>query len=254
MLIKTREEIEKIRKSCEIIARLYDEILLEHIKPGVSTKEINDIMEEYISSQGAIPATIGVGGPVNPYPAASCISVNEVVVHGVPREDVILKEGDIISIDTVTLLDGYYGDSARTFAVGEIDETAKKLLDVTEKALEIAIENLVEGKRLGDMGNAVEKWVKSNGFTVVKDFCGHGVGHEMHEDPMIPNFGRKGRGIKIENGMVLAIEPMVNEGSYKVDLLDDGWTVSTKDNKRSAHFEHTVAIIDGKAEILSKIN
>ncbi len=251
--VKTREQIEKIREANQIIARLYEEILPSKVVPGVSTMELNNIIEDYIRSQGAIPATIGVGGPANAYPAGSCISVNEAVVHGVPGNR-ILQEGDIVSIDTVTNLDGYFGDAAITFPVGEIDEESKRLLEVTKRSLEIGIEECYAGNRLGDLGNAIETYVKKNKFTVVRDFCGHGVGLAMHEDPMITNFGRKGRGIKIEEGMVLAIEPMVNAGSYKVGILDDGWTAVTRDGKRSAHFEHSVAIIDGKAVILSKLD
>ena len=250
--IKTREEIEKIKAANQIIARLYEEILPSKIVPGVSTMELNTIIEDYIRSQGGRPATIGVGGPTNTYPAGSCISVNDAVVHGIPSNRV-LEEGDIVSIDTVVELDGYYGDAAITFPVGEIDEESKRLLEVTKKSLEIGIEECYAGNRLGNLGNAIESYVKKNKFTVVRDFCGHGVGHSMHEDPMVMNFGRKGRGIKLEEGMVIAIEPMVNAGSYKVGILDDGWTAVTKDGKRSAHFEHSVAIVDGKPMILSKL-
>lgn len=253
IVYKTLEEIEKIREANQIIARLYEEILPPHIKPGISTMELNNIIEEYVRSQGAIPATIGVGGPENPYPAASCISLNDEVVHGIPREDKILKEGDLVSIDVVTNLNGYFGDAAITFPVGEVSAEAAKLIEVTRKARDIGVEHMVAGNRLGDVGNAVQKYVESNGFTVVKDFCGHGVGKAMHEEPAIPNFGRKGRGLKIENGMVLALEPMVNAGSYKVYITNDGWTAVTKDGKLSAHFEHSVAIIDGKPVVLSKL-
>ena len=250
--IKTKEEIEKIKAANQIIARLYEEVLPSKVVPGVSTNELNIIIEDYIRSQGGTPATIGVGGPHNAYPAGSCISINEVVVHGIPN-DRILQDGDIVSVDTVVELDGYYGDSAYTFPVGEIDEESKRLLEVTQKSLEIGIEECYAGNRLGNLGNAIESYVKKNKFTVVRDFCGHGVGHSMHEDPMVMNFGRKGRGIKLEEGMVIAIEPMVNAGSYKVGILNDGWTAVTKDGKRSAHFEHSVAIIDGKPVVLSRL-
>lgn len=248
---KSLDEIKEIKKANQIIARLFAEILPAHIKPGVSTMELNRIIEEYVRSQGAIPATIGVGGPVNPYPAGSCISVNEAVIHGVPKSNIILKEGDIVSIDVVTNLNGYFGDSAKTFPVGEIDEESRKLIEVAEKALEIGIANATAGTRLGDLGNAIQTYVESQGFNVVRDFSGHGVGKAMHEDPCVPNFGRKGRGIKLEEGMVIAIEPMINAGSYKVALLSDGWTVVTKDGRRSAHCEHSVAIVDGKPVVLS---
>ena len=254
VIIKTREETEKIKKPCQLIARLYKEYLPKYIKPGISTYELNKVIEDYLIENGAEPATIGVGGPINPYPAGSCISVNEEVVHGVPKSSRILQNGDIVSVDVVARMDGFYGDSAITYPVGEIDEESQKLIDVTREARRIGIEEAVAGNRLGDVGNAIQKYVESNGFTVVKDFAGHGVGKAMHEDPCIPNFGRKGRGLKIEEGMVLAIEPMVNVGTYKVNITDDGWTVVTKDGKRSAHFEHTVAIIDGKPVVLTELD
>ena len=252
-LIKSLEDIEQIKKSNQIIARLYRDVLPKYIKAGISTREINEIVEDYIRSQGARPACIGVEGLYAPFPSGTCISVNEEVVHGIPG-DRILQEGDIVSIDTVTELNGFYGDSAITFPVGEIDEESRKLLEVTEKSREIGIEMAVAGNRIGDIGHAVQSYVEKNGFTVVKDFAGHGVGHAMHEDPIIANFGRKGRGIKIENGMGLAIEPMVNAGTYKINVKEDGWTIVTKDGKRSAHFEHSVAIVDGKPIILSELD
>lgn len=251
MILKTLEEIKKIEKANQIIARLYRDILPPYIKAGISTRELDKIVEDYIRSQGAIPGCIGVQGLYNEFPAATCISVNEEVVHGIPGER-ILQEGDIVSVDTVTILDGYYGDSAYTYAVGEIDEEAKKLLEITKKSRKLGIEQAVVGNRIGDIGHTIQKFVEKEGFSVVRDYAGHGVGLAMHEDPMIPNFGRAGRGLKIENGMVLAIEPMINVGSYKVVLHPDGWTVSTKDGKRSAHFEHSIAIVDGKPIILSE--
>lgn len=254
VILKTLDEIKEIKKANQIIARLYEEVLPKYIKAGISTMEINSIIEDYIRTAGAIPATIGVGGPVNPYPAGSCISVNDQVVHGIPRPDRILKDGDIVGIDVVTNLNGFFGDSAITLPVGEIDEEAKKLLKVTAEARDIGIEAAIVGNRFGDIGHAIQSHVEKNGFSVVRDFSGHGVGKSMHEDPCIPNFGRKGRGLKIENGMVLAIEPMVNEGTYKVAIDSDGWTVVTRDGKRSAHFEHSIAIIDGKPVILSKLD
>lgn len=254
VILKTLEEIKKIKEANQLIANLYENILPKYIKAGISTKELDLIIEDYLKSKGAIAETKGYGAEYgNPFPASSCISVNEVVVHGIPSEKIILKEGDLVSIDVVPSLNGYFGDSAITYPVGNIDEESKKLIEVTKKAREIAIENLVVGNRLGDMGYAVQKYVESNGFSVVREFCGHGVGLKMHEDPMVPNFGRRGKGIRIENGMVLAIEPMVNIGSYKTILLPDGWTAVTKDGKRSAHFEHSVAIIDGKAVVLSEL-
>ena len=251
MILKTLEEIKKSEKANQVIARLYRDILPPYIKAGISTRELDKIVEDYIRSQGAIPGCIGVQGLYNEFPAATCISVNEEVVQGIPGER-ILQEGDIVSVDTVTILDGYYGDSAYTYAVGEIDEEAKKLLEITKKSRKLGIEQAVVGNRIGDIGHTIQKFVEKEGFSVVRDYAGHGVGLAMHEDPMIPNFGRAGRGLKIENGMVLAIEPMINVGSYKVVLHPDGWTVSTKDGKRSAHFEHSIAIVDGKPIVLSE--
>ncbi|EFS22293.1 methionine aminopeptidase, type I [Fusobacterium gonidiaformans 3-1-5R] len=251
MILKNLEEIKEIEKANQIIARLYRDILPPYIKAGISTKELDKIVDDYIRSQGAIPGCIGVQGMYNEFPAATCISVNEEVVHGIPG-DRILQEGDIVSVDTVTILNGYYGDSAYTYAVGEIDEESKKLLEVTKKSREIGIEQAIVGNRLGDIGHAIQKYVEKEGFSVVRDYAGHGVGLAMHEDPMVPNYGRAGRGLKIENGMVIAIEPMINVGTYKVVLHPDGWTVSTKDGKRSAHFEHSIAIVDGKPIILSE--
>lgn len=253
VVIKSLEQIKEIKKANQIIARLYTDILPKYIKEGVSTLEIDKIVDDYIRSCGAIPACIGVPGVYAPFPAATCISVNDEVVHGIPNERV-LKSGDIVSIDTVTNLNGYFGDSAITFGVGEIDEESKKLIEITKKARTIGIEMAVVGNRLGDIGHAIQEFVEKNGFSVVRDYAGHGIGLSMHEEPLVPNFGRKGRGLKIENGMVLAIEPMVNVGSYKLNMKNDGWTVVTKDGKRSAHFEHSIAIIDDKPVILSEID
>lgn len=252
-LIKTLDEIKGIKKANQIIAKIYDDIIPAYLKPGITTKEIDKVIESYIRQCGARPACIGVEGIYGPFPSATCISVNEEVVHGIPG-DRIIQEGDIVSLDIVTELDGFYGDSARTFAIGEIDEESKKLLEITEKSRTIGIENAIVGNRIGDIGHSIQHFVEKNGFSVVRDFAGHGVGLSLHEDPMIPNYGRAGRGLKIENGMVLAIEPMVNVGTYKIAIKPDGWTVVTKDGKRSAHFEHSIAIVDGKAVVLSQLD
>ncbi|MDD7411155.1 type I methionyl aminopeptidase [Fusobacterium gastrosuis] len=252
-LIKTLDEIKGIKKANQIIAKIYEDIIPQYLKPGITTKEIDKIIDDYIRSCGARPACIGVPGPYGAFPAATCISVNEAVVHGVPN-DRILQDGDIVSLDIVTELNGFYGDAAKTFAIGQIDEESKKLLEITEKSREIGIEQAVVGNRLGDIGHAIQQFVERNGFSVVRDFAGHGVGLALHEDPMVPNYGRAGRGLKIENGMVLAIEPMVNAGTYKIAMLNDGWTIVTKDGKRSAHFEHSIAIVDGKPVILSQLD
>ncbi|CAM3168461.1 type I methionyl aminopeptidase [Streptobacillus ratti] len=252
--LKTLEDIKKIKKANEIIARLYEDIIPKYIKPGISTWEIDAICEDYIISQGAIPGTkdYDIGWPYPPYPASTCISINEKVVHGIPSKTEILKEGDILSLDTVTILDGYFGDAAKTFAVGNIDDKSRKLLEVTEKAREIGIEQARVGNRIGDIGFAIQQYVEKFGFSVVRDFSGHGVGFAMHEDPYVLNYGKANTGLKIENGLVIAIEPMVNIGTFKVKILKDMWTVVTQDKKRSAHFEHSVAVVDGKPLILSQ--
>lgn len=252
-LIKTLDEIKGIKKANQIIAKIYADIIPPYLKAGITTREIDAIIEDYIRTCGARPACIGVEGMYGPFPAATCISVNEEVVHGVPGDRVI-KAGDIVSLDIVTEIGGFYGDSAKTFMIGEVDDESKRLLEITEKSRAIGIEKAKAGNRIGDIGHAVQHYVEKNGFSVVRDFAGHGVGLQLHEDPMIPNYGRGGRGLKIENGMVLAIEPMVNMGTYKVAIMQDGWTVVTRDGKRSAHFEHSVAIIDGKAVILSELD
>ncbi len=252
-LIKTLDEIKGIKKANQIIAKIYEDVIPPYLKAGITTREIDQIIDDYIRKCGARPACIGVEGIYGPFPSATCISVNEEVVHGIPGDRVI-KNGDIVSLDIVTELDGFFGDSAKTFMIGEVDEESKKLLEVTKKSRAVGIENAVVGNRIGDIGHSVQHFVEKNGFSVVRDFAGHGVGLALHEDPMIPNYGRAGRGLKIENGMVLAIEPMVNVGTYKIAIMPDGWTVVTRDGKRSAHFEHSVAIIDGKAVILSQLD
>lgn len=252
--LKTLEDIKKIKEANQIIARLYEDIIPKYMKAGISTWELDQICEDYIRSQGAIPGTKGydIGWPIPPYPAATCISVNEKIVHGIPSKDEILKDGDIVSLDTVTVLDGYYGDAAKTFAIGNIDEKTKKLLEVTEHARSIGIEQAIAGNRIGDIGASIQNYVERNGFSVVKEFTGHGVGFKMHEDPYVPNYAKFGTGEIIENGLVIAIEPMVNMGTFKIKILKDNWTVVTQDKKKSAHFEHSVAIVDGKALILSE--
>jgi methionyl aminopeptidase len=224
---------------------------LERLKtlvvPGVTTDELDGISEEIILSKGAVPAFKGYRG----YPKTLCVSINEEVVHGIPNKR-RLKEGDIVSIDVGSNLHGYFGDAAITLPVGEINPEGKRLLEVTEKALSIGIGMATVGNRLFDISHAVQAWVESNGFSVVRDFVGHGIGKSLHEDPQIPNFGSPNQGPRLEKGMIFALEPMVNEGTYEVRVLDDGWTVVTADGKPSAHFEHTIAITDGEAEILSR--
>lgn len=245
IIIKSKREIEYLRKSNAIVAEVFEKIKKE-VAPGVQTKELDRIAEDIIRSKGALPAFKGYKG----FPATVCISINEEVVHGIPGQR-RLKEGDIVSIDVGVNLDGYFGDGAITLAVGEVDEIGKKLIEVTEKALYIGIKKAKPGNRLFDISNAIQTWVESNGFSVVRDFVGHGIGKDLHEEPQIPNFGPPNQGPRIEEGMVFALEPMVNEGTHIVKILSDGWTVVTADGKRSAHFEHTIAITGDEPEILS---
>lgn len=245
IIIKSKREIEELRRSNAIVAEVFEK-LKKVIVPGIQTKELDQIAEDIIRSRGALPAFKGYRG----FPATLCISINEEVVHGIPGSRRI-KEGDIVSIDVGVNMNGYFGDGAITIAVGEIDDVGKKLIEVTEKALYIGIEKARPGNRLFDISYAIQSWVESNGFSVVRDFVGHGIGKDLHEEPQIPNFGSPNQGPRLEKGMVFALEPMVNEGTYMVKILSDGWTVVTADGKRSAHFEHSIAITDGEAEILS---
>lgn len=252
IIFKTKEEIEKIDKANVIVQELLFDILPKYIKPGISTFELDKIAEDYILSKGAKPGFKGYRVGYSTFPATLCVSINEEVVHGIPKRTRVLNSGDIVSVDVGTIVEGYYGDGARSYGVGEIDEISAKLLDVTEKSLYMGIEAAVVGNRITDIGNIIQTYVESNGFSVVRDYCGHGVGKYLHEDPQIPNFGPKGRGAKIEDGMVIAIEPMVNIGKYDVKVLGDEWTVVTIDGKKSAHFEHSIAIVGGKPVILGR--
>jgi methionyl aminopeptidase len=245
IILKSPREIEELRKANAIAAEVLFE-LKRSIHPGMTTQELDQIAEEVIRSRGALPAFKGYRG----YPASLCVSINEQVVHGIPGPRK-LKEGDIVSLDVGANLNGFYGDAAITLAIGKVDGVVRRLLEVTERALSIAIEKARPGNRLSDISHAVQTWVESQGFSVVRDFVGHGIGRSLHEDPQIPNFGSPNQGPRLEKGMVFALEPMVNEGTYEVRVLSDGWTVVTADGKRSAHFEHTIAITDGEAEILS---
>jgi methionyl aminopeptidase len=245
IIIKSSREIEQLKRSNAIVAEVFEK-LKGMIHPGVTTKELDEVAEEYILLKGARPAFKGYRG----FPATLCISINEEVVHGIPSQRQ-LKEGDIVSLDVGVNFVGYFGDAAITLPVGEIDPEAKRLLEVTEKALTIGIEKAKIGNRLFDISFAIQRWVESQGFSVVRDFVGHGIGRDLHEEPQVPNFGAPHQGPRLEKGMVFALEPMVNEGTYEVRVLSDGWTVVTADGKRSAHFEHTIAITDDGAEILS---
>jgi methionyl aminopeptidase len=247
VIIKSPREIEQLRKSNAVVAEVFEK-LKGMIVPGVSTMELDRVAEEYILLKGGRPAFKGYRG----FPATLCISVNEEVVHGIPGERQ-LREGDIVSLDVGVNFEGYFGDAAMTLPVGEVDPGARRLLEVTEKALYIGIEKAKVGNRLFDISYAIQQWVESHGFSVVRDFVGHGIGRDLHEEPQIPNFGSPHQGPRLEKGMVFALEPMVNEGTYGVRVLSDGWTVVTADGKRSAHFEHTIAISDDGAEILSTL-
>jgi methionyl aminopeptidase len=248
--IKTGKAIEYIAESSRIVSETL-ELLRKLVRPGITTGELDKTAEEYILSNDARPAFKGYGGATNPFPASVCISVNDEVVHGIPCERT-LKSGDIVSLDVGVVKHGYYGDGAISAAVGEISAESRRLMDVTEQSLHLAIEAAVEKNRVHDISHAVQQHVEKNGYSVVRALCGHGVGKRLHEDPSVPNFGKKGTGAKLKNGMTLAIEPMVNMGSYHVYVMDDGWTVRTKDGKPSAHFEHTILINGNKAEILTK--
>ena len=245
---KSVEEIELIRKSSLLVSKTLAEIA-KVIRPGIKTIELNKLAETFIRDNGGIPAFLNYNG----FPYSLCISLNDQIVHGFPGQHVLV-EGDLVSVDCGVVLNKYYGDSAYTFAIGEVDETTKKLMRVTKESLYLGIEKAVVGQRVGDIGYAVQEHAEKNGFGVVKELVGHGVGLRLHEKPEVPNYGKRGSGIKLEEGMVIAIEPMINAGRAGVKFWDDGWTVSTVDKKPSAHYEHTVAVQKGKADILSSFD
>lgn len=245
IIYKTRDEIELMRNAAQVVSRTLG-LIAEKIEPGVTGLELDELAEDYIRSQNAVPGFLGLYG----FPNTLCISKNQQVVHGIP-DDVPYKEGDIISIDCGAKLEGFYGDHAYTFAVGEVKPEVQKLLDVTLDSLYKGIEQCRKGNRLGDIGFAIQNRCESEGYGVVRELVGHGLGRKMHEEPQVPNVGKRGRGKQLREGLVLAIEPMINMGTHRVKQLDDGWTIETLDGKPSAHFEHDVAIVDGKPEILS---
>ena len=243
--IKSREEIELMRESALIVSKTLGEVA-KAIKPGISTLELDKIAEEFIRDHGAIPGFLGLYD----FPNTLCMSPNEQVVHGIPNKDP-LKEGDIISVDCGALKNGFYGDHAYTFEVGQIDPETKKLLEITRESLYLGIRQFRAGNRVGDVGYAIQQFTEAHGYGVVRELVGHGIGREMHEDPEKPNYGRRGKGKKFVEGMVVAIEPMINLGTHKIKQFSDGWTIKTADNMPSAHFEHDVAIVGGKPELLS---
>ncbi|MEW8994223.1 type I methionyl aminopeptidase [Clostridium sp.] len=245
MNIKSDTELEYMRSAGKVVADTLA-MIQEVIKPGITTAEIDKLVEEFILAQGAIPSFKGYGG----FPGSICASVNDVVIHGIPN-DTVLVEGDIISVDCGAILNGYHGDAARTFPVGSISKEAQHLIDVTKESFFKGIEKAVVGNRLTDISAAIQKHAESFGYSVVRDFVGHGIGTAMHEDPQVPNYGTAGKGPKLVHGVVLAIEPMINMGNYKVKIKPDGWTVVTSDGKLSAHYENTIAITNDGVEILT---
>ncbi len=247
IILKSDREIELMAKAGRLVAETHA-FLESMIRPGVTTKELDEAAEDFIRSHGALPAFKGYNG----FPGSICASINEVVVHGIPGLNK-LKDGDIISIDIGTIVEGYYGDGAKTFPVGKVSDKDLELIEVTKQSFYEGLKYARVGNRLSDISHAIQKYVESNGFSVVRDFVGHGIGQKMHEEPQIPNFGLPGKGPRLKAGMVLAIEPMVNVGTYHVKVLSDDWTVVTIDGKKSAHYEHTIAITNDEPLILTKL-
>ena len=240
-----------MREANQLVGKTLAEVG-RHIKPGVTTRHLDKVADEFIRDHGAIPTFKGFPNPYGePFPAAICTSVNDVVVHGIPSDDVVLHEGDIISVDCGTLLNGYNGDSAYTFMVGEVDEAVKQLLEVTKQSLYLGIGQAVPGKHVGDIGAAIQAHCEAHGYGIVRELTGHGIGKEMHEAPQIPNYGMRGNGVMLKAGMCIAIEPMVTLGSRNIGMLPDRWSIVTRDHQVAAHFEHTIAVRKGKAEVLS---
>ena len=246
ILIKTAEEIELLRASNQLVSKTLAE-LAKYIKPGVSTERLDQVAEAFIRDHGAVPGFLGY----QKYPKTLCTSVNSEVVHGIPSDKVILKEGDQLSVDCGVVLNGFYGDSAFSFRVGEVSEEVRRLLDTTRECLRKGVEQAVEGNRVGDIGFAIQQHAEQAGYSVVREMVGHGLGRHLHEAPEVPNYGRRGSGPKLKKGMVLCIEPMINMGRRQIKQDPDGWTIRTADNRPSAHFEWAVAVDKGKADILS---
>ena len=244
--IKNEAEIACMRESGKLTGDLL-KYLEKQIKPGMSTKELDKLAYEFIMSFGATPSFLNYAG----YPASTCISIDDTVVHGIPSDNIIIKEGQIVSVDVGVILNGWQGDAARSFLIGECNEEKVKLVNVTKECFFKAVEHLSDGTPLGDIGYYVQSHAEANGFSVVRVLTGHGIGREMHEDPSVPNYGRRGTGIRLKKGMCIAIEPMINAGTFKVEFMRDGWTVKTQDRRPSAHYENTVAITDSGVEILT---
>ena len=246
VVIKSSRELQKMKDACRISANALV-VAGKAVEPGVSTIEIDTIVRKYIEKEGATPSFLGYGG----FPASACISVNNVVIHGIPSKKQILKEGDIVSVDVGAFYDGFHGDNAYTFKCGKVSPEAEALLKATEESLYEGIKQAKAGNRVGDIGSAVQKYVESRSYSVVRDFVGHGVGAKLHEEPSVPNYGTPGRGVRLIPGMTIAIEPMVNAGDYKVKVLSDEWTTVTADGSLAAHFEHTVAITSDGPQIMT---
>lgn len=247
VVLKTARELQLMQHACKISAQAL-ELAGKAVKPGVSTYDIDVLIHDFIVGAGAKPSFLGYGG----FPASSCISINDEIIHGIPNRKRIIQNGDIVSIDVGAFIDGYHGDNAYTFAAGDISDEAKKLLEATEQSLYEAIKVAVAGNRIGDIGSAVSNYVEDRGFSVVREYVGHGVGRDLHEDPEVPNFGKAGHGVRLVPGMTIAIEPMINAGTSQVKRLDDKWTVVTADHSLSAHFEHTVLITADGPVIMTK--
>jgi methionyl aminopeptidase len=255
--LKSRQEIAQLRKAGQLVAQTY-EVLRPYVVPGVSTAELDRIAEDYIRSKGGKPIYKGYRPrplrnepPVPPFPATICVAVNEVICHGIPGKQQILKEGDIIGIDIGVLLNGWVGDSCVTFAVGKLDKESRRLLETAQKCLQLGIEQARSGNTLGDIGAAIQQYAEAQGFSTVRQLVGHGVGHSLHEEPVVPHFGKAGTGLRLRPGMVFTIEPMINMGTSEIKPMPDRWTICTADGKRSAQFEHTLAITEGEPELLT---
>ena len=251
--IKSNKEIELMREACRVVAVVYDEIE-KNIRAGMTTYELDQIAENTMRKLGAIPAEKGYNPGIKgvpPFPASICVSINDEVIHGIPSKNRIIKEGDLVSVDTVALKDGFNGDAARTFIIGQTSKENQRLVEVTKQAFFEGIKFAKPGYRIGDISHAIGEYVRSQGFSVVQDFQGHGIGREMHEDPGIPNYGKAGRGLKLEPGMTLAIEPMVIQGKHNVLELEDGWTIISEDGTNAAHYENTILITKNEPEVLT---
>ena len=253
--IKSNREIEAMRESCLIVAQAHKEVE-KNIRVGITTKELDEIVEQTIRKHGAIPSFKDYPSGFNDvknFPASACISINDEVIHGIPSKNRIIQDGDIVSVDIGAYKNGFHGDAARTHIVGQVDDITKRLVEITKQSFFEGIKFAKPGFRVGDISNAIGEYVESQGFSVVREFQGHGVGRELHEDPGIPNYGKKGKGIRLEVGMTLAIEPMVNVGTHEIEILEDGWTTVTYDRRNSAHYENTILITEKGPEILTKV-